>query len=129
MRLLYLFFICGVLLVTGVARAQSNLVLFISDPGDYIGQGLTYVTTNSADFTFSGTPPFVQASAFGYGFSFAGPGGSNLTVAVYANAARWPFNGNSPGIDVSGNGRGCNTECGSFQILEIHTNASGQVDH
>ena len=122
-------FVCGLLLVTGIAHAQSNLVLFISDPGDYIGQGLTYVTTNSADFTFSGTLPFVQASAFGYGFSFAGPGGSNLTVTAYTNATRWPFNGDNPGIDISGNGRGCNNECGTFQILELHTNVSGQVDH
>jgi hypothetical protein len=129
MRSLRPFLVCGMLFTTGIARAQSNLVLFVSDPGDYIGQGLTYTTTNSADFTFSGTLPFVQASAFGYGFTFTGPGGSNLTVEAYTNATRWPFNGGNPGIDISGNGRGCNMECGTFQILEIHTNASGQVDH
>ena len=45
-----------------------------------------------------------------------------------SDAARWPFNGSSPGISVFGNGRGCNTVCGNFQILELHTDGSGTVD-
>lgn len=115
-------------LAAGSTKAQSNLVLFISSPGDYIGQGQTYVTTNSADFSFSGTATGISVGAFGYGFTFV-PGTGNLGVGAYPNTARWPFNGGGPGMDISGNGRGCNTECGSFQVLEFHTNDTGQVDH
>jgi parallel beta-helix repeat protein len=115
------------LLSTGAVRAQSNLLLFISQPGDYIGQGQTHVTTNTADFSFSGTGGSIGAEAFGYGFTFT-PGTGTFGVATYANATRWPFNGGNPGIDISGNGRGCNNECGTFQILEFHTNDNGQVD-
>lgn len=109
-------------------HAQSNLVLFISQPGDYIGQGQTYVTTNTANFSFSGSPNLVTVGAFGYTFWIGGPGGANLAVGVYTNSARYPFNGSQPGLDVFGNGRGCNTDCGAFQIFELHTNDSGQID-
>jgi hypothetical protein len=118
----------ALLIAAGSANAQSNLVLFISSPGDYIGQGQTYVTTNYADFSFSGTATGISVGAFGYGFTFV-PGTGNLGVGTYPNTTRWPFNGGGPGMDISGNGRGCNTECGSFQVLEFHTNDAGQVDH
>jgi len=49
------------------------------------------------------------------------PGSEDFTVGEYDNAARWPSNGAAAGLDVSGNGRGCNQVCGSYQILEIHT--------
>jgi len=111
-----------------LACAQSNLVTLISQPGDYVGGGQTYVTTNQSDIGLSGTPATITVTAFGYNIYFSGPGGANLTVATYTNAARWPFNGSSPGISVFGNGRGCNTVCGNFQILELHTDGSGNVD-
>ena len=127
MRPLQICFTVGMLFAAGVACAQSNLVLFISSPGDYIGQGQTYVTTNLSDFSFSGTPALITVGAFGYTFWIGGPGGANLTVGLYTNSARYPFNGSQPGLDIFGNGRGCNTDCGSFQIREIHT-TSGQVN-
>src|SRR5690349_12739873 len=111
------------------ASAQSNLVLFISSPGDYIGGGQTYVATNQGSFSFSGSASFIQVGAFGFNFWIQGPGGANLAVGLYTNSARYPFNGSQPGLDVSGNGRGCNADCGSFRINEIHVNGSGQVDH
>jgi len=123
----WLLIVCW-LFATGSAWAQSNLVLFISQPGDYIGQGQTYVTTNTADFSFSGSPNLVTVGAFGYTFWIGGPGGANLAVGTYANSARYPFNGSQPGLDVFGNGRGCNTDCGDFQIYELHTDVSGQID-
>src|ERR1039457_1138380 len=116
------------LCATGSAQAQSNLVLFISQPGDYIGQGQTYVTTNTANFSFSGPPNLVTVGAFGYTFWVGGPGGANLAVGLYTNSARYRFNGSQPGLDIFGNGRGCNTDCGGFQIYELHTNGSGQID-
>jgi len=109
-------------------HAQPNLALFISPVGDYIGQGQTYVTQDTNAFGVSGSPALITVGAFGYGFSFAGPGGTPLTVGIYTNTSRYPFNGIGPGLDISGDGRGCNAECGSFQINELHTNDAGQVD-
>jgi hypothetical protein len=128
MRPLSGFVVASLLLAARFACAQSNMVLFISQSGDYIGQGRTYATTNTGDFSISGGPTLITVGAFGFDFYFAGPGGAALTVGVYLNSARWPFNGSAPGLDISGNGRGCNTECGSFQVLELHTDGSGLVD-
>src|SRR5437899_6014219 len=44
------------------AHGQSNLVQLVSQPGDWIGQGNTYVTTNKANFTFSGSAASIYRS-------------------------------------------------------------------
>src|SRR6266566_3445209 len=55
MRIVLVSLFASVLLFTGVANAQSNLILLLSQPGDYIGQGQTYVRTNTSDFGLSGS--------------------------------------------------------------------------
>jgi parallel beta-helix repeat protein len=116
------------LAATRLAHAQPDLVLYRSASGDYIGQGATYVTTNAADFSVNGTASTLVVGAFGFQAYFQGPDGAPLSVGVYTNAARWPFNGAAPGLSVSGNGRGCNTVCGSFEILELSTDGAGQIE-
>lgn len=112
-------------------QAQSNLVLMISPPGEYIGQGQTYYTTNLGEFSatlYPGPQPAsVRATAFGFFLTFAAPNNALLTVGTYSNAVRYPFHGSNPGLSISGNGRGCNGVCGSFQIYEIATDGSGNL--
>jgi Concanavalin A-like lectin/glucanases superfamily/Immunoglobulin domain/Bacterial Ig domain len=115
----------GLVMRVGITDAQSTLITLVSPPGDYIGQGQTYQTTN---FSFTGGAGSVVASAFGFNFTIVAPSGQNFLVGTYYNTTRYPFNGIGPGIDISGNGRGCNMECGSFQILEIHVNTNGSID-
>src|SRR2546430_719397 len=128
MRMAIVCLCTGMLFPIGVANAQSNLVLLISQPGDYIGQGQTHVTTNAADFGLSGSAATLTVTAFGYNIYFDAPDSSSLGRGQYTNAARWPFNGSAPGLSVFGNGRGCNTVCGNFNILELHTDNGGNVD-
>ena len=78
------------LLPAGIARSQSNLVLLVSQPGDYIGGGHDYVTTNQADFTVSS--PYgvgMQITAFGFYMDLSGAGGAPLAVGTYTNAIRY----------------------------------------
>ncbi|HOW67080.1 MAG TPA: Ig-like domain-containing protein [Candidatus Paceibacterota bacterium] len=112
----------------GSALAQSNLVLLVSPPGDYIGAGATYMTTNAADFQVSGDVSTLSVDAFGFRIQLDAPSNQHLAAGEYANAVRYPFNDQLPGLTVYGNGRGCNTVCGSFEILEIHTDPSGGID-
>jgi hypothetical protein len=129
MRLLNAGFAAGMLFVAQVANCQSNLVLLVSQSGDYIGQGQTYVTTNPSDFSVSSDYWGVDIGAFGFDIWADGPGGAALTVGSYPNAERDPFNGSAPGLSIFGNGRGCNTVCGSFQVYEIGTDDSGDITH
>ena len=121
----------GVLSVCMLASAQTNLALLNSPAGEYIGQGRLYYTTNPTDFTVgvSGSPPSaIAVYAFGFQIMLAGPSGTLPGVGIYSNAVAWPLNGSAPGLNVSGNGRACNTLCGSFQVYELHTDAGGTID-
>jgi parallel beta-helix repeat protein len=125
-------FLCAALLIAaGRVNAQSNMVLLMSPVGEYIGQGKTSYTTNLADFnaTFypGPLPAAVQTTAFGYMMIFAGPNGVPPVVGTYSNAVRYPLEGSNPGISISGNGRGCNSICGNFQVFEMETNGSGNL--
>ncbi|MGE5286718.1 MAG: hypothetical protein ACM3ML_05845, partial [Micromonosporaceae bacterium] len=50
--------------------------------------------------------------------------GSVLTVGTYPNATRYPFNGSGNGLNVDGEGRGCNTLTGSFTVKQAVFSAS-----
>ena len=107
--------------------AQTTVLLLHSQPGDYIGAGLDQTFTE-VDGTFSATRNFNNGVAVDFtapGFThwwrlnFAAPGGVLLTPGVYENAARFPFQSTQPGLDVSGDGRGCNELDGRFEVLEV----------
>ncbi|MBN8248060.1 MAG: right-handed parallel beta-helix repeat-containing protein [Verrucomicrobia bacterium] len=100
-------------------QAQQNLVVFDSPPGDFIGGGQTYLTTDPSQVRVSGNAAAFTVDAFGFGFWFDGPGGDPLAPGSYPNAIRTPLNGELPGLSISGNGRGCNTVAASFEILEL----------
>jgi hypothetical protein len=57
------------------------------------------------------------------------PRGQRLTAGTYANAAHYPSNlfGDSPGIHVGGEGRGCD-DVGSFTITDARFLPSGAIE-
>jgi hypothetical protein len=57
------------------------------------------------------------------------PYGKKLEVGEYNNAEGTPeANSGRPGLDVGGDGRGCNKPHGRFTVRDIHYTASGEVD-
>lgn len=111
----------------------ATFVSLVSEPGDYIGQGRTYLFTpeQGGPITVSGTINGVVAfSAGGFSYRFQAPLGRRLEVGVYEGATRYPFNLLSePGLSVSGNGRGCNQLTGRFEILEAVYAPGGGVQN
>jgi Fibronectin type III domain len=107
-----------------------------SDPGDYIGQGTTYLYTSAVDtIGYSGSAQYASggvdaANGDWWGASFVPAQGDVLVAgATYPDAHRYPFNGSGPGMDVSGSGRGCNTLVGSFTVNQIgFSSANGALD-
>jgi hypothetical protein len=90
----------------------------VSTPGDYIGQGKTYSFTGNELVAQKDYRGF-QVTAGGYNFHFGGPSNTMLAAREYLDAKRHPFSNEAPGIEISGNGRGCNTIAGKFVVWEF----------
>ena len=120
---LILLTLLGGLLATGsptsaAAGPASGYVTMVSESGDYIGQGIARTYRSNISYWVSETTAHVSAGPFT--FDFAAPAGFALTPARYPGATRYPFQEpGEPGIDVSGDGRGCNTSTGFFTVLDL----------
>lgn len=116
-----------------VNAAAATLYRYTSEPGDYIGGGLSdSYTSNDATITVSGTAASlslnVRNSVDWWNISLSAPRGENLHPGIYYNAERLSFRtGRAPGLDVYGNSRGCNKVWGVFLINQIATNADGAI--
>ena len=108
-------------------------VIMKSDAGDYIGGGVTRTYTWTRDRIFaSGNRSYVGFSVDGadgawWSADFAAPDSDVLAPGRFTNASRYPFNGAGPGLDVSGDGRGCNTLTGEFTVTAAAFRPSGAM--
>lgn len=131
MKTLSRLFAISFLIWSSLLHAQSaTTVVFESESGDYIGGGVNQ--------TFAAPQWNIQASGSSHQLRVTLSDGNfpnwtlefeapdQLTPGRYGNATRYPFNSSrQPGLSVSGNGRGCNTLSGWFEVLEFLVNASG----
>lgn len=112
---------------------SANQLYLLSQPGDYIGQGQE-VSIDTTTHTFTaqrnydnGVSIRVNGSTWWY-LDFAAPGEVELTPGLYEGAVRWPFQPiTQPGLNISGNGRGCNTLTGEFIVHEVLYNSDGSI--
>ncbi len=117
-------------------RAAGTVTAFVidSEPGDGIGQGqqLVYVppTSTFSVATFSPGWIFIQVTgADGSDFwsaSLKAAGAGTLAVGTYEDAHRLG-DATYPGLDVAGQGRGCNMSSGRFVIGELERDGAGNV--
>ncbi|MER5478027.1 hypothetical protein ABT026_13785 [Streptomyces sp. NPDC002734] len=115
----------------------SGTLSFSGDAGDYIsgGQSYSYATDTqdrlnvSADSDHQHIGISVDgANGDWWYLDLAAPSGQALTVGEYTGATRYPFNSHvEPGLDLSGNGRGCNMLTGSFTISAVEFGPNGYV--
>jgi hypothetical protein len=110
------------------AQSEGSFLSFTSEPGDYIGQGQSRIfTPTDSDFTAMASadgremavsifPQNAENGVFWF-LHLAAPSGQQLVPGVYEGATRWPFQPpGEPGLDFSGDGRGCNTLTGRFEV-------------
>jgi hypothetical protein len=108
-----------------LVRPGTTSLTMKSQPGDYIGGGLSYDFTGSnATFTVNAAPSGLAANLSAsdgeyWTVDMYPAPGTVLTVGTYANATRYPFNGNGNGLSVYGDSRGCNTLTGSFTVKQV----------
>jgi hypothetical protein len=110
---------------------RTRLVLE-GDPGDWVSQGKRYEYDASNAWTSLGS----DAEEVGFGIDgalgdwwsgrFAARPGEPLRAGTdYLDAKRTPYRGDAPGVDVLGNGRGCNEVAGSFRVDELDLDTRG----
>jgi hypothetical protein len=116
------------------AQAQVTSLTLSSDPGDYIGGGQFYYFT-PYDGSFGAYPySYDGVSLNGVALSFSSnshwfwlyfyaPNNQPLTIGTYTGASKAGA-ANEPYLDISGDGRGCSTVSGSFQVLEVTYDAN-----
>jgi hypothetical protein len=113
---------------------DKTFLAFDSRQGDYIGDGQQFTLT-PADGLFYTTrmDGGVQIAFDGdegriWYLNFVPPAETTLSPGFYPGATRWPFQATTaPGLDVSGEGRGCNTLTGEFTVLEAEFGPGGEV--
>jgi hypothetical protein len=105
-----------------------------SQPGDYIGGGLQYLITQS-DGTFTVTNVNNWVSLYllngdDWTAYFQGPTVARLGRGDYENAQMFELQPpGTPGLDVYGDGRGCDSITGNFQVLQADYNSSGVLQN
>jgi hypothetical protein len=113
-------------------RGQTSWFCMSSPGGDYIGQGRNWIYPHVSfkpQFYGNGGVQFYFTPDTFWMASFAPGQGKQLIPGVYLNAMRDPFNGDSPGLDISGDGRGCNQLSGKFEVLQFNYDAaSGTIN-
>jgi len=114
-------------------------LFFVSEPGSWVGGGRTQF------FQFGPGHPEMLFSVYRNGantiavrvmaadistiwdLALDGPGSAVLIPGRYDNASLYPGNGTGTGLSFTGDGAGCSSISGSFDILELSYGPSGDV--
>lgn len=108
----------------GSTPATGDYIYLESDLGDWVGQGLTYLYADPADFLLSSNGARLNVSVNAtesWNATFQGMEAiSRLEVGYYGDLQRFPFhNPVKGGLSWTGQGRGCNTVEGWFVIDSV----------
>ncbi len=143
MRLQKLFFSLSLwistllILFSPSAYAETSLTLE-STPGDFIGQGVTKTYTPT-DGIFSidpiiesdipnGIEIFFSNKEIYWYLVFTSQEGTPFLEGTFELAKRYPYNEPShPGMEITGDGRGCSELSGSFQVEHVQFDKEGNI--
>lgn len=131
-KILVLVFLLSLSLVS-YAKAESQATFRIiteSGSGDYIGQNESwdFSSANNSKITATGADEdSVTFNVEGFNvsnmtFEFASEAGKTISPGLYVPAKRFPFRNSYNGINISGDGRGCNEILGAFYVHEYTIN-------
>ena len=120
--------------LANAAPALEGSLSMTSDEGDFVGQGQPWSYDSTAGDVFgvtttAGTVDGDVQAANGawWNMRFAAPQGETLATGTYDGATRLFQYPSGPGLEVFGDGRGCNTLTGSFTVTQIAFDDGGAV--
>ena len=105
----------------GFTPPAGNYAYLVSEPGDYIGAGQTYLYSAPTAVTVNPSANYMRVAVGGwYGDFKAMDSLVLLEPGFYGDLTRYPFhNPMKGGLSWSGNGRGCNNLTGWFALDDI----------
>jgi len=115
-------------------RDSTTRFLMYSERGDWVGDGhdYSYDPSNASIWvkgSRSGIHGGIDSAGDWWYFNFTPPDGDALVAgSTYTEARRYPFNSPAAGIDVTGNGRGCNEQAGEFTISQLSFDPYGELE-
>jgi hypothetical protein len=115
---------------TAGASTPTDGLNLISQTGEFVGQGLAYsvptVTFDPNDSNYAqGVEEFVARDGTDeFTVDLSALQGSPLVVGTYTGAHQFS-SASSPGINVSGDARGCDTTTGSFTVYDATYDSGG----
>jgi hypothetical protein len=126
--------VCGLGALSGQAALTS--LRMAGEPGESLAPAQGY-SFGPSDGTFSaqknsgnGVSLSFQTQAYGHWFylDFAAPGNQLLNTSLYTGATRFPFQQSTePGLSIYGDGIGCNTDTGIFEVKQVVYGAANQI--
>jgi Ca2+-binding RTX toxin-like protein len=128
--------VVAVALAPGAASAASLDHVTMYSDGDYIGGGQQrFYFPGNGEITVGGSTSYLTVGVSGgslgdaYSLEFAAPPGEVLVPGVYDKAQRAAFReAGRPGIDIGGDGRGCNEVSGRFEVKDFAVTADGRLE-
>jgi hypothetical protein len=112
----------------------TGVLNLMSAPGDFIGQGhATTLASPAWRFVATYSSPdsisiMARSGLIVWTVDIAAPRGEPLVAGTYINAERSAFrSASAPGLDVSGDGRGCNQVYGGFTVTTMTLGSDGQL--
>jgi hypothetical protein len=116
------------------ALAGQNVLYYQSQPGDFVGLGAeaTFIGTDGTFNTLPASPDTARVRFFTPNFThfwdliIFSPSNTVLQPGAYEDAQSFPSVAH-PGLNFTGEGRGCNTLTGRFDVLEIVRDANGVI--
>jgi hypothetical protein len=110
---------------SGTTSAHPDELSWLSAPGDYVGGGRPVDYTGSS-VRVGGSLGSVEVETAGWALQLTAPDGQQLTPGTYPDATG-AIPGAGPGIDIDGDGRGCDITRGSFTIYQIASGPDGAL--
>jgi hypothetical protein len=110
----------------------ANHFSFTSDPGDWVGAGLSesYTAPTASlllnQYGYGGFNLYITQDTHTWNVLITPPSGKSLQVGKVTSTTRISLTG-GPTLDVGGDGRGCNTSTGDYTISAVKHDASGNI--